>query len=98
MRPGSWARCSPARAGPYSGGSETALVAYLMKDVINRIFSPTAEEIAEAREIVRLLDKEGIAEGRAAIPVNGKMIDTPMYWQAKRLLQWAEAAGISTKE
>ncbi len=30
--------------------------------------------------------------------VDGKMIDTPMYWQAKRLLQWAEAAGISTKE
>jgi citrate lyase subunit beta/citryl-CoA lyase len=66
--------------------------------VVNRIFSPTVEEIAEAREIVRLLDTEGIAEGRAAIPVNGKMIDTPMYWQAKRLLQWAEAAGISTKE
>lgn len=67
-------------------------------EVVNRIFSPTAEEIAEAREIVRLLDEVGIAEGRAAIPVDGKMIDTPMYWQAKRLLQWAEAAGISTKE
>lgn len=67
-------------------------------DVVNRIFSPTAEEIAEAMEIVRLLEKEGIAEGRAAIPVDGKMIDTPMYWQAKRLLQWAEAAGISMEE
>ncbi len=67
-------------------------------EVVNRIFSPTVDEIAEAREIVRLLDTEGIAEGRAAIPVNGKMIDTPMYWQAKRLLQWAEAAGINTKE
>lgn len=67
-------------------------------EVVNRIFSPTAEEIAEAREIVRLLEKVGITEGRAAIAVDGKMIDTPMYWQAKRLLQWAEAAGISTKE
>ncbi len=65
-------------------------------EVVNRVFSPTEQEIAEARDIVRLLDQEGIAKGRAAIPVNGKMIDTPMYWQAKRLLQWAEAAGIAT--
>ncbi len=67
-------------------------------EVVNRIFSPTGQEIAEAKDVVRLLDKEGIAKGRAAIPVNGKMIDTPIYWQAKRLLRWAEAAGISTQE
>ena len=67
-------------------------------EVVNRVFSPSEEEIAEARDVVRLLEQEGIAKGRAAIPVNGKMIDTPIYWQAKRLLQWAEAAGIRTKE
>ena len=67
-------------------------------EVINRVFSPTEQEIAKARDVVRLLDKEGIAKGRAAIPVNGKMIDTPIYWQAKRLLRWAEATGISTQE
>ncbi|MCH6555050.1 MAG: CoA ester lyase [Chloroflexi bacterium] len=67
-------------------------------EVVNRVFSPTEQEIAEARDVVRLMDKEGIAKGRAAIPVNGKMIDTPIYWQAKRLLRWAEAAGISTRE
>ena len=67
-------------------------------DVVNRAFSPTEPEIADANKVVRLLEEKGIAKGRAAIPVNGKMIDTPMYWQAKRLLQWAEAAGINTKE
>jgi len=67
-------------------------------EVVNRVFSPTADEITEAEEVVRLLEKEGIAKGRAAIPVNGKMIDTPIYWQAKRLLAWAEAAGIAAKE
>ena len=67
-------------------------------EVVNRVFSPTEQEIAKARDVVRLLDKEGIAKGRAAIPVNGKMIDTPIYWQAKRLLRWAEAAGIAAKE
>jgi citrate lyase subunit beta/citryl-CoA lyase len=67
-------------------------------EVVNRVFSPTEGEIVEAREIVRLLEQEGIAKGRAAIPVNGKMIDTPIYWQAKRLLNWAEAAGSKEKE
>jgi len=67
-------------------------------EVVNRVFSPSDDEIAEARDIVRLLEHEGIAKGRAAIPVNGKMIDTPIYWQAKRLLAWAEAAGIAAKE
>jgi citrate lyase subunit beta/citryl-CoA lyase len=67
-------------------------------EVVNRVFSPTEGEIAEASEIVRLLEEEGIAKGRAAIPVNGKMIDTPIYWQAKRLLKWAEAAGVREKE
>ena len=67
-------------------------------EVVNRVFSPTEQEIGEARDVVRLMDKEGIAKGIAAIPVNGKMIDTPIYWQAKRLLRWAEAAGISTRE
>jgi citrate lyase subunit beta/citryl-CoA lyase len=67
-------------------------------EVVNRVFSPTEQEVAEAREVVRALEKEGIAKGRAAIPVNGKMIDTPIYWQAKRLLRWAEAAGIAAKE
>ncbi len=67
-------------------------------EVVNRVFSPTEQEIAKARDVVRLLDKEGIAKGRAAIPVNGKMIDTPIYWQAKRLLRWAEATGIITQE
>ena len=65
---------------------------------MNRVFSPTEQEVAEARAVVRVLEKEGIAKGRAAIPVNGKMIDTPIYWQARRLLRWAEAAGISTRK
>lgn len=65
--------------------------------IANRVFSPTEEEIAAANDVVRLLD-DGMASGRAAIAVNGKMIDTPIYWQAKRLLEWAKASGTTTKE
>ena len=59
----------------------------------NRIFCPTGEEIDEARNVVELFEREGIAKGRAAIPSNGRMIDTPIYWRARRLLEWAEATG-----
>lgn len=67
-------------------------------EVVNRVFSPSREEIEEAKTIVELLEREGIAKGRAAIPVNGRMIDTPIYWRARRLVQWAEAAGLAAKE
>jgi citrate lyase subunit beta/citryl-CoA lyase len=57
----------------------------------NRIFAPSAEEIEEAREVVALFEREGIAQGRAAIPRNGRMIDTPIYERAKRLLESARS-------
>ncbi|MEX0801590.1 MAG: CoA ester lyase [Dehalococcoidia bacterium] len=60
--------------------------------VANRVFSPTDGEISEAREIVELFEREGIARGRAAIPANGKMIDTPIYSRARRLIEWAGRA------
>jgi len=59
-------------------------------EMANRIFSPTSEEIADARAVVELFEREGIAKGRAAIPSEGRMIDTPIYRRAKRLLEWAE--------
>ena len=60
--------------------------------VLNRAFSPSDEEISEARTIVELFECQGIAQGRAAIPVDGKMIDTPIYQRAKRLIEWAQSA------
>lgn len=60
-------------------------------EVVNRVFSPAPEEVEEARRIVELFEREGVAKGLAAIAVNGKMIDTPIYLRARRLLSWAEA-------
>jgi citrate lyase subunit beta/citryl-CoA lyase len=59
--------------------------------IANRVFQPSAEEIAEARIVVEEFEREGLAKGRAAISAGGKMIDTPIYWRAKNLLAWAEA-------
>ena len=66
--------------------------------VLNRVFSPTEDEVAEARATVELFEREGIARGRAAIPANGRMIDTPIYWRAKRLIEWAESAGAGAEK
>jgi len=66
--------------------------------VLNRLFSPSDEEIDEARATVERFEQEGIARGRAAIPVNGRMIDTPIYWRAKRLIEWAASALPAAEE
>lgn len=60
--------------------------------VVNRIFEPSEEEVAHAQTVVELFEREGIAKGRAAIPFEGIMIDTPIYWRAKRLIEWAQAS------
>ncbi len=61
--------------------------------IANRVFRPTGQEIAEARVLVEAFEREGLARGRAAIALDGRMVDTPIYQRAKRLLEWAEAAG-----
>jgi citrate lyase subunit beta/citryl-CoA lyase len=57
----------------------------------NRIFAPTPEEVEEAKTVVDLFEREGLAKGLAAIPADGRMIDTPIYWRAKNLLEWAKS-------
>jgi len=55
--------------------------------IANEVFRPSEAEIAEARLVVEAFEREGLAQGRAAIPFGGKMVDTPIYWRAKRVLE-----------
>ncbi|HSP54552.1 MAG TPA: CoA ester lyase, partial [Dehalococcoidia bacterium] len=64
----------------------------LQVQIANRVFRPSEDEVTEARVIVEAFERDGLAHGRAAIPLEGKMVDTPIYWRARRLLDWAEAA------
>jgi (S)-citramalyl-CoA lyase len=50
---------------------------------INRVFSPTAEEVAEARSIVAAYE----ASSGGAIRVGNKMVDRPVYLAAVGLLK-----------
>ncbi len=63
----------------------------LQVQIANRVFRPSDGEVAEARVIVEAFERDGLAQGRAAIPLEGRMVDTPIYWRAKRLLDWQKA-------
>jgi citrate lyase subunit beta/citryl-CoA lyase len=57
---------------------------------VNRVFSPSEDEIEYARKVVKAF-KEAEAEGVGAISLEGKMIDIANFRQAQDLIAWAEA-------
>ncbi len=54
-------------------------------DVINHIFSPSAELVEWARRAVGLFE-QGRSEGRGAVSLDGQMVDEPVYRRAKDIL------------
>lgn len=58
-------------------------------ETINEVFTPTIEEINEAKEVIEKYHKS-IVEGFGVSKVNGKMIDAPIVEKAKRILDYAE--------
>jgi citrate lyase subunit beta / citryl-CoA lyase len=53
----------------------------------HRIYSPEPERVEWAREVVKLFEEEGIAKGSASVSYKGKMVDTPVYSGAKKILE-----------
>ncbi len=58
-------------------------------EVINRIFSPSDEEIAYAKEVLAVYE-DGVKNGLGAVALYGKMIDAPILERAKKVLAAAE--------
>ena len=56
--------------------------------IINAILTPSAEEIARARQIVSAFDAARAA-GQARVEVEGSLVEVPTYTTAKRLLDRA---------
>jgi citrate lyase subunit beta/citryl-CoA lyase len=54
-------------------------------ETVNRVFAPSPEEREWARRVLDAYE-QGIAEGRGAIALDGKMIDMPIVKQAQQLL------------
>ena len=56
----------------------------------SRVYSPDPERVAWARKVTKAFEEEGIAKGSASVPVDGQMVDTPVYINAKNVLERAE--------
>lgn len=60
---------------------------------VNRMYSPSAEEIADAQEVIKAVE-EGERRGIGAVSRNGKMIDAPIVARARNVLE----IGLRLKE
>jgi len=58
-------------------------------DVINRVFSPTPEEVAHAREVVQAF-RAAQARGEGSVALGGQLVDLPIVHRAERMLAVAE--------
>jgi citrate lyase subunit beta/citryl-CoA lyase len=65
-------------------------------DIINEVFSPSADEIQHARDVIAAFD-EAAAQGRGSTSLDGKVVDVPVVKRAQALLDLAETMGTSTE-
>ncbi len=65
-------------------------------EVCNRLYAPDPADVEWAAGVVKAFEEEAIAKGTAAISLNGKMVDTPVYENAKAIL--AAQLEIEAKE
>jgi len=52
----------------------------------HRIYTPAPEDVEWAKGVVKVFEEEGIAKGAAAVSYLGKMVDTPVYENARTIL------------
>jgi citrate lyase beta subunit len=64
---------------------------------VNSVFSPTSDELAEAREVVGAYEA-AVRDGRGALTVRGQMIDLPVVARARATLAKGELVGATGEE
>jgi citrate lyase subunit beta/citryl-CoA lyase len=62
---------------------------------VNRIFSPSEEEVAAARRVIEAFD-DASSRGQASVQVDGRMVDIPVAKRARDLIALAEAISAKT--
>ena len=60
----------------------------------NRLYSPSAEEVAESRRLAEAFDA-AVANGHASVLFEGRMIDVAMAKAARNVIEWARAQGVN---
>lgn len=57
--------------------------------IMNEVFSPATDDVNRAKRIVEAFQKS-LSEGKAAVQLDGKMVDIPVYERAKKTVEWAD--------
>ncbi len=52
----------------------------------HEIYTPSTEDVEWADGVVKVFEEEGLAKGKAAVTYKGKMVDTPVYDNARTIL------------
>ena len=63
--------------------------------VVNRVMTPSPDEIREARAIIAAFDTASRGLGNEQARLNGRLLELPIYLNAQRLLDRATALGVS---
>jgi len=79
--------CKLAKQLGYSGKN---VIHPTQIELVNKIFAPTQEEVEWAKKVVPAFE-EASKKGLGAISVDGRMVDLPVYEQAKNVLALVKA-------
>ena len=52
----------------------------------HEIYTPSKDDVEWAEGVVKVFEEEGLAKGKAAVSYKGKMVDTPVYDNARTIL------------
>lgn len=55
--------------------------------ISNELYSPDPADVEWAQNVVKVFEEEAIAKGKAAISINNKLVDTPVYLNALDILK-----------
>lgn len=81
-----------ARLAKGLGYTGKAVISPRHVDCVNQVFSPSAKEIAYAKDVFEAI-REAKEQGKGAISLRGKMIDAPIVQRAKIVLDAAAEIG-----
>ncbi len=83
-----------ARQGRQLGYAGCMVIHPAHVEIVNRTFSPTPEEVRQAKEILAALKAAEAAGGDLALTYRGRMIDKAMIHIARQLLEDARRLGV----
>lgn len=74
------------------GFSGKAVISPRHIEYVNRVFSPSEEEIAYAAKVIEAIEKAE-KEGKGVLSLDGRMIDAPIVSRARQVLEAAKGRG-----